>query len=208
MSWYSPTRVSIFYVFKNDGHLQFFEVAGGDAEGGAAEVGEADGEGVGAVGGGGDVALEAAEAAAENADRVAEAVNGGGKLDGIVALSEHELELCYFDIGDGGCRAVEASGVNGAVDHEPVDVRKSYYVAALLLGASDEYHRRYDNALNGFAASIAPHAGLGLCSHVIFHVDLLQLGACAFFVARVNHSHKPFASGHAYGAVNALGHCR
>ena len=53
-------------------------------EEGAAEEGEADEEGVGAVGVGADFALEAGEVAADDADGVVDAELGGGKLDGAV----------------------------------------------------------------------------------------------------------------------------
>ena len=55
-----------------------------DVEEGAAEEGEADEEGVGAVGVGADFALEAGEVAADDADGVVDAELGGGELNGAV----------------------------------------------------------------------------------------------------------------------------
>lgn len=60
-------------------------------DGGAAEEGEADYQGVGAVRVGADFAFEASEAASDYADGVVDAEFGRRELDGSVGLAEHEF---------------------------------------------------------------------------------------------------------------------
>lgn len=68
----------------------FFDVLGIDEDGGAAEHGEADDKGVGAVGVASYLALEAAQVAADYTDGVVDVEFGGSKVDGAVGLTEHE----------------------------------------------------------------------------------------------------------------------
>ncbi len=78
--------------------LDFFDVLGADADGGAAKESEADGEGVGAVRCAADFALEAPEAAAYDADIVMDIECCRLKFYGDIGLPEHELEFFYFCI--------------------------------------------------------------------------------------------------------------
>ena len=69
----------------------FLHILWVDVDGGAAEEGEADYEGVGAVGVGADFTFEASEVASDYADGVVDAEFGRRELDGGVGLAEHEF---------------------------------------------------------------------------------------------------------------------
>lgn len=77
-------------------------------EEGAAEDGETDQKGVGAVGVGADFAFEAGEVTADDADGVVDAELGGDELDRCVGVSEHEFELLHLCLADDGDGFVEA----------------------------------------------------------------------------------------------------
>lgn len=116
----------------------FFDVAGVDEDGGAAEHGEADDKGVGAVGVAPYLALESAKVAADYPDGVVDVEFGGSEVDGAVGLTEHKPELINLGIADDGDGSAQRAGAHRAVDHEAIDVWESDYMAALLLGASHE----------------------------------------------------------------------
>ena len=103
------------------GYSDFFDVGGVDVDGGAAEEGEGDEERVRAVGVGADFALEAAEAASDDADTVTAVIVLTYKFDRSLGVSEHEFQRADFGVCDDGYRFVEAAAVSCAVDQEAVD---------------------------------------------------------------------------------------
>lgn len=177
-------------------------------EEGAAEDGEADQEGVGAVGVGADFALEASEVAADDADGVVDAEVGGGKLDGAVRVAEHEPEFGHFGVADDGDGFARAVGAGGAVDEEAKDVGEGDKATALLLGAFDKHHGGDDDAVDFFAPPVCPDVHFLLDGDVGFYTEFLQFICYRLFVPGADDGNVPFGVGHAYGAVNARGHCR
>lgn len=81
-------------------------------DGGAAEEGEADYEGVGAVGVGADFAFKAPEAASDYADGVVDAEFCRRELDGGVGLAEHEFQFLYLGIANDCHWLVEATAIS------------------------------------------------------------------------------------------------
>lgn len=91
-------------------------------------------------------------------------------------------------VGDDGNRTVAVFGTAGDVDHETLDVRQEHnLLAAHEFGAADEDEGGEDDALNEFAATVAPLAHLLLCCYIYLIVFLalrLRRDACL----------KPFAT--------------
>lgn len=144
---------------------------GVDVDGGAAELGDADGEGVAAVAVAHDFALEALEASADDAHIVVDAVDGGLKRDGAVGMAEHVLEPVQLAVGDDGDGLVETAGFDAAVDHEAVDVGELHDVAALAVGAADEDDAGDHDAQDPAAATVAPYPDFLLRGHVILYTE-------------------------------------
>lgn len=182
---------------------------GGDVEEGAPEDTEADEEGVGAVGVGADFALEALEVATDDADGVVDTELGWNELYGCIGVSEHKFELLHLGLADDGDRFVEAVlGAGRAVDQKAEDVGEGDDAAALLLGALYEYHRGDDHAVDFPAPPVCPLMHFLLRGDVGFNVDFLQFIGHGFFMPGVDDGYEPLGFGYAYGAVNALRHCR
>ena len=83
-----------------------------DVDSGAAEEGEANHQGVGAVGVGADFAFKASKVASDYADGVVDAEFSRRELDGGVGLAEHEFQLLDFRIADDGHWLVEATAIS------------------------------------------------------------------------------------------------
>ena len=140
------------------------------------------------------------------------------RVDGYVAfgIADHTYEVAHLLVGDYGYRAVSVFGTAGNVDHEALDVwQKDNLLAAHEVGAADEDEGGEDDALNEFAAAVAPCAHLFLSSNinlvVFFAFGLrgyafLKPLATKFFGVVVNYCDVPMfiVCGdflHAYGAV-------
>lgn len=172
---------------------EFFDVVGVDEDCGAAKEGEADDEGVGAVGVFADFAFESAEAAADHAHVVVDAEGCRDEFDGALGLSEHETHLVDFGVADDGHGLVEPAGVSRAVYHEAVDAGVIHDVAAHFFGALHEHYGGDDNSVDELASAVFPHSHFFLCGDIAFHVDFLKVVSDGFFVSRVDDGHEPFA---------------
>ena len=140
------------------------------------------------VGAGEDIAFKAHELAAVDAHLFTAAERTG--VDGYLALgiADHTHKTAHLMVGDDGNRAVAVFGTAGDVDHETLDVRQEHNLLATHeLGAADEDEGGEDDALNEFAATVAPLAHLLLCRD-IYLIVFLALGL------RCDARLKPFAT--------------
>lgn len=175
---------------------------------GAAEHGDGDRKGVGAVGVVADPAGEAAEAAADDTDGVVGAEDGGSELYLVVGLAEHEAQGLHLGFGDYGGGGAQPVGGGHAVDQEAADVGEGDDPAPLALCAFDEYHRGDDDAVDHAPAPVLPQAHLLLCGHIAHYIDIHELVGDSLFMAGVDPGDVPFGAGYAFGAVNAPWRCR
>lgn len=168
--------------------LNRIEEVARDVDLGTAEDADVDYKTGAVVRAGEDVAFEAHELAAVDAHLFAAAERTG--VDGYLALgiADHTHKTAHLMVGDDGNRAVPVFGTAGDVDHETLDVRQEHnLLAAHELGAADEDEGGEDDALNEFAAAVAPLAHLFLCCYIYLIVFLalrLRRDACL----------KPFAT--------------
>lgn len=123
-------------------------------------------------------------------------------------MAEHVLELLQLVVGDDGDGLVEAARFDAAVDHEAVDVGELHDLAALAVAAADEDDAGDHDAFDTTAAPIIPYPDLLLRGHIAFYPERTELLRRRLLVPAVDHPNVPVAGLHAYGAVNARGHCR
>ena len=168
--------------------LNRIEEVARDVDLGTAEDADVDYKAGAVVGTGEDVAFKAHELAAVDAHLLAAAERTG--VDGYLALgiADHTHKTAHLMVGDDGNRSVAVLGTAGDVDHEALDVRQEYnLLAAHKLGAADEDEGGEDDALNEFAATVAPLAHL-LLRRYIYLIVFLVLGL------RCDARLKPFAT--------------
>lgn len=177
-------------------------------DGGAAEEGEADEEGVGAVGIGANLALQTAEVAANHADGVVDTECSRDKLNWAVGLAEHEFQLPYLCVADDCHRLVEPPAIGRAIYHKAIDIREIDDLTALLLGTPHKNRRWYHHTVDYLAAPVGPDPHLLLSGDIRFQANTGQLVCYRPLMTGVYDGDKPFALWHAYGAVNARRHCR
>ena len=152
-----------------------------------------------------DFALEAAEGAADHADAHARSEGAGDEFYGAVGGAEHEAEALKLGVGnDGGAGA----GRGGAVHQETVDAGDADGLAALGLGAVDEYGGRDDDAVDLFAAAVAPYAQFALGGDVGRESVLADGARHGVLGVMADEGHIPVGAGYASGAVNAFARCR
>lgn len=123
-------------------------------------------------------------------------------------MAEHEPEFGHLGVADDGDGFVETVGATRAVDQEAEDVGEGDEAAALLLGAFDKHHGGDDDAVDFFAPPVCPDVHFLLDGDVGFYAEFLQFICYRLFVPGADDGNVPFGVGHAYGAVNARGHCR
>lgn len=149
---------------------------------GAAEDADVDDKAGAVVGTLKDIAFEAHELSSVDAHLLATAQ--WARVDGYVALgiADHAHKAAHLLVGDDGNRAVAVFGAAGNVDHEALDVWQEHYLlAAHEIGAADEDEGGEDDALNEFAAAVAPCAHLLLRCHInliVFFAVWLRRNAC------------------------------
>lgn len=155
-----------------------------------------------------DLAFEAAEAAANDADAGADAQGTGDEAYGALGVAEHEAELAELGGGyDGGGRGGVAL-LAAAVGQEAVDAGDADGAEAFLLGAVDEDGAGDDYAVYLGPFAVCPDAVVWLGGDVGFEALFTEPFGDGFFGVVAYQGDVPAGFGHTSGVANALGLCR
>ena len=185
---------------KKGGLFQFFDVEGGDGDGGGTEEVEGD-EDVGAVGVAEVGAFETLEVATDDADWVAELERGVDEGDGGIGIVEHEAESIHLVVGDDGEGSTTTGKGEGClVCHEELDVGGGLEeLKTLRLCNVDKDDAGDDDAGNFTTMAIAVDVGLLLAGNVGFVAKRFEVFAAEFFAIALNNGYIPLGGGYASG---------
>lgn len=156
-----------------------------------------------------NVALQALQAATDDAHLVAQVDGHRLDADGVVGVIEHELQALYLVGGDGG-QGVTGKRVDltGTIGHKTKDIREFHHLFPLGFGGTKEDQGGEDYALYGSAPSLGSNAFLGLRGDIGFIPQTLQLLAAFLLAVVIDDGDEPTTGWHAYGVVSDLLHRR